>query len=277
LPRSPGALCQKAPDGKHFFVVTTKGILATNQLRSEIWLFDTAAVRAYLHHGDGHAPAPRRLTQWTIVPKAVQYNSYGAVLTKAQWSSDSSSILFLAEEPNGKERIYRVGIRDGVRRAITANNENIEDFSEAAGTIVYSAKKYVRTWKAAMPGRPINEAASDLTGLSLGNILFPDRLRKVGSPDLPRDLWVRRANQATRINDSDGINEWHFPESLAIQFRPSISPDGTSFIAAKPVASVPAIWQNYKFASDTYRFTKLSITSDASGLVWSWPWRSKSM
>lgn len=33
-----------SPDGRHFFVIPTRGILATNQIEGTIWLFDSASV-----------------------------------------------------------------------------------------------------------------------------------------------------------------------------------------------------------------------------------------
>jgi dipeptidyl aminopeptidase/acylaminoacyl peptidase len=265
--------CQQSPDGRHFFVVTTKGILATDQLQSELWLFDIASVTDYLEGRSGHAPQPQLLARRKMVPRAIQYNSYGAVITKAQWSSDSRSILFLGEQFNVSLRIYRVEIRDGRLHAITPANINVEDFSEAAGTVVFSAKSSPDEPAKKLPGTPINGDATVVTGLRLANIFYPNRSRDIGSPDLPRDLWIKQgARAATRINPATGIEQWHFPASAAIQFRPAISPDGSAFIAAKPVAHLPATWTEYKFASDVYRYDRLSITGDPSGLVWSWPW-----
>lgn len=270
--RSPDAQCQLSPDGRHFFVITTKGILATNHLQSELWLFDAKSVADYLESRSGHAPQPRLLARRSMVPRAIQYNSYGAVITKAQWSSDSRSILFLREEPGGRLRIYKVGIRDGMLHAVTPGDLNVEEFSEAAGSVVFSAKNNRAVPLNGMPGASINNDATVVTSLPLADILYPDSLRNVGSPDLPRDLWVQHGFRALRINPDSGVNKWHFPESAAIQFRPAISPDGRAFIAARPVEHLHANWTKYKFASDIYRFDKLSIAGDPSGLIWSWPW-----
>jgi dipeptidyl aminopeptidase/acylaminoacyl peptidase len=207
-----------------------------------------------------------------MVPRAIQFNSYGAVMTKAQWSSDSRSILFLGEEPGGTLRIYRLGIRDGRQETVTPDGVNVEDFSEAAGSIVFSAKSNRAAAPNGMPGVPINEDATVVTGVALADILYPDRLKNAGSPDLPRDLWVQRGSRVYRVNQNSGAHQWHFPESVATQFRPALSPDGSAFIAARPVERLQANWAKYKFASDIYRFDKLSIDGDPSGLIWSWPW-----
>jgi hypothetical protein len=112
-----------------------------------------------------------------------------------------------------------------------------------------------------------------VTSLSLPDILFPDRYEDSGSPELPRDLWVKRGPRLRRINPIRGDGAWHFPESAAVQFRPAVSPDGSAFIAAKPAAQIPTAWTGFQFASDKYRFEKLDIKHDPSGLIWSWPWQ----
>jgi len=270
--RSPDAQCQISPDGNAFFVVTTRGILATDQLQSKLWLFSAKQVSGYIH---GHAlrpPSPRLLFKHTVVPKALQYNSYGAVITKTQWSSDSRSILFLAEEGDGKQRLLRIGIGNRALNVLTPAEINVEDFSEAEGTVVLSVKSTAASRSNFLPGVQINRDAAVVTDLALPDILFPNRLQGSGSPDLPRDLWVKRGTHLTRINQISGDGAWHFPESAAVQFRPAISPNGHAFIAAKPAEHIPETWNKYQFASDKYRFEKLEIKHDPSGLIWSWPW-----
>lgn len=270
--RSPDAQCQVSPDGNAFFVVTTRGILATDQLQSDLWLFSSKQVSDYLHERASRPPSPRLLVKHTVVPKALQYNSYGAVITKAQWSADSHSILFLTEEGGGKQRLFRVGISDRALNALTPAEINVEDFSEARGTVVFSAKSAPTRRSNLLPGVQINGDATEVTGLALPDVLFPSHLLDSGSPDLPRDLWVKRGARLTRINRISGDGAWHFPESAAVQFRPAISPDGSAFIAAKPADHIPDAWNRYQFATDKYRFEKLEIKHDPSGLIWSWPW-----
>jgi len=262
-----------SPDGNAFFAVTSRGILATDQLQSELWLFSTKRVSEYVHGDVPRPPSPRLLVQHAVVPKALQYNSYGAVITKAQWSSDSRSILFLAEESGGRQRLFRVGIVNHALTALTPDEINVEDFSESGGTVVFSAKSAPTTQRKSLPGVHINSDAVVVTGLALPDILFPDRHEDSGSPELPRDLWVKRGTRLTRINPVSGDGGWHFPESAAVQFRPAISPDGSAFIAAKPAAQIPTAWTGFQFASDKYRFEKLDIKRDPSGLIWSWPWQ----
>jgi dipeptidyl aminopeptidase/acylaminoacyl peptidase len=37
--------------------------------------------------------------------------------------------------------------------------------------------------------------------------------------------------------------------------------------------NIPAKWKTFNFASDLYRFEKLTIDRDQTGTVWSWPWQ----
>jgi dipeptidyl aminopeptidase/acylaminoacyl peptidase len=208
------------------------------------------------------------------VPRVLRSNSYGSVITKAQWSSDSSSILFLSEETDRREHLYRVSIKGGTVRTITGLTVNVENYSESAGTVVYSTKGKPGVTMTLKPQPALNASASRLTGLSLTAILYPELLENPDSVVIPRDLWVHKKDgSSVQINRNAGVDEWHVPSALSTQFRPAISPDGHAIIAAMPARNIPAKWKTYKFASDLYRFEKLTIDKDQTGTAWSWPWQ----
>src|ERR1700733_10572044 len=53
-----------SPDQKHFIVVTSRGLIASNQIESTLWLFDAAAVRRFVNARDSVTePTPRNLVR----------------------------------------------------------------------------------------------------------------------------------------------------------------------------------------------------------------------
>jgi dipeptidyl aminopeptidase/acylaminoacyl peptidase len=233
-----------------------------------------SSIHTYLDEPEARPPQPRVLVEKTVVPRIHQSNSYGSVVTEAQWSSDSLSILFLSEETDRKRHLFRVWIKSGDLQPLTDPIENVENYSESAGTIVYSTKAAsgVRAMSKSLP--TLNVSVSRLTGLSLTAILHPELLENPDSLAVPRDLWVRKnSGSPAQINHSTGADEWHIPSALSTQFRPAISPNGRAAIVAMPALNIPAKWNTFKFASDLYRFEKLKIDKDPAGTSWSWPWQ----
>jgi hypothetical protein len=265
--RLPDAECKGSPDGKHFFVITTRGILRTNQLESTLWVYSAAEVDRYLRERQDRAPRPRLLFRKFGVPVARQINSYGSLVTKAQWSSDSRSILSLVEQPDGHRHIFRSDLSGGRSMDLTPANTDITDFSEAGGTIAFLVAKHMSPGKAI--GKPIDKGSSDLTGLSLFHILFPKTFPNPSSFWPAVDLWVRYRGLNRQMNAG---GKWHFPASAA-GLRIAVSPNGRALIAARPVENIPREWSKYKLASSTFGFDPASTGTDRSGKSFNWPWQ----
>lgn len=259
--------CKISPDGEHFLVITTKGNLGTNQVESTLAVYSARDVSRYLHDPVGHAPPTQLLFRKAAAPVAHQINSYGSLITKAQWSSDSSSILSLVEQANGYRHLFRSYLSGTTSIDLTPEDVDITDFSEAGGTIAYLATEHMPAPD--VVGEPINSASSDLTGLSLFHILFPEKFPDPSSFWPAVDLWVRYKDHNRKINNN---GSWHFPSSAA-GLQITISPNGRSLIAAKPVPSVPTEWSRYKLANSTASFAPAHIGADRSGKGFSWPWQ----
>jgi dipeptidyl aminopeptidase/acylaminoacyl peptidase len=265
--RLSDAECKKSRDGKHFFTITTRGILRTNELESTLWVYSAFEVQRYLHEQGGLAPKPRMLFRIKGTPVARQTNSYGSLITKAQWASDSMSILSLVEQPDGYRHISRTYV-DG-RRSIdlTRGDTDITDFSEAGDTIAYLVAEHMSPAK--VIGQPMDEVSSDLTGLSFFHVFFPKTFPDSSSLQSGVDLWVLSEGVNKRLNVG---GTWHFPASAA-GLQISVSPNGRALIAAQPVPDVPADWSKYETASNTLSFIPASTGADRSGKGFNWPWR----
>jgi dipeptidyl aminopeptidase/acylaminoacyl peptidase len=264
--RSPEAQCKRSPDGKYFLIVTTQGVLKTNQLVSTLWIYSAVAVDRYLYQERGRSPFPEPLFKVSETPVARQNNSYGSLITKAQWSRDSRSVLSLVEQPNGYHHLFRTILSGKESIDLTPGRIDLTDFSESGGTIAYLVQEHIAPPKTI--GVPINEASSDLTRLSLFHILFTHEFPESSSLYPPVDLWVLYKGAKRRVNTGA---KWYFPPSAA-SLRVSVSPDGRRLIAARPVSNVPATWLDYKVPSNTFTFSSARTNQDRSGRSATWPW-----
>jgi dipeptidyl aminopeptidase/acylaminoacyl peptidase len=265
--RSTDAQCKMSPDGKHFFVITTRGVLQSNELVSSVWTYSIAAIDSYLRRKGDSRPKPKLLLSAVGIPLAEQTDSYGSLVTDAQWASDSQSILVLVEKPDGHRHLMRIYQNGAKSLDLTGRNMDVTDFSEAGGTIAYLVATHMSPPK--VLGSPINEAASDLTGLSLLHIFFTKSFPNPSSLEPALDLWVRYRGVNQKVN-SDG--KWHFP-NFSAGFRISISPNGRALIAARPVPDIPADWLSYTPADNIHSFALSKTDTDRSGGGHSWPWQ----
>jgi hypothetical protein len=265
--RFSDAECKRSPNGKYFFVITTRGVLRTNQLISTLWLYSTVGVDSYLHDVADAPPKPRLLLRVIGAPAARQTNSYGSLIEEANWASNSLSILSLVERPSGERHIFRTYLSGKKSIDLTPGNLDIRSFSEANETIAYLVEKHLSPGK--VIGRPIDDASSDVTGLSFVHISFPKVFPDPSSFLPALDLWVRYRGVNRQINVG---TDWHFPAS-ASGFRIAVSPSGKAIIAARPVPCIPVEWLRYKTASNTHNFNQTSTGTDRSGKGFNWPWQ----
>lgn len=265
--RRPDADCQRAPDGKHFLVVTTRGVLSTNQLESALWDFPVEVIAGYLHAGTVEAPKPHLLFKIAGTPRAHQFDSYGSLITKAQWSTDSKAVLFLVEQPDGTRRLFRKGLAEVTSTGLSPEGVDVSQFNEAGGTIAYIVAEHIPPKR--VVGARINDASTDLTGISLFPILFPKMFPDQSSLRPPLDLWVRYRGANRKVNAG---GKWYFPTS-ASELRVAVSPSGKALIAARPVPEIPAEWLKYKIAENPYDFFPASTGTDGSGRQFTWPWQ----
>lgn len=270
--RSADQVCKLSLDHQHFFVVTTKGILAKNELESTIWLYDAQQVAAFLRSSRKIAPRPEELLKFTAVPKAKQLDSYGSLITKARWASDSRSILLLGETGDGIRRIYRVNVRDRRTSLLSAPTEDIQDFTESNGTLAYTATPLVPAGASLNIGHPADRVSETATGLSILNIFDPTHYPIPESYFRPIDLWVQRAGHTVRINPIEGRESWQYPIDAANRLRLALSPDGNSLIAARPAFEIESSWRHYRSFLPMFDFRKLPTRDEYGAENWDWPW-----
>jgi hypothetical protein len=82
-----------SPDGRFFFVVTSRGILSSNKVESTLWLYRTQdVIRSMRDTKHRHAPRPKSVVKVVTVPQVIATVPYEPMILDARWSADSQSI-----------------------------------------------------------------------------------------------------------------------------------------------------------------------------------------
>lgn len=255
-----------SPDSKYVIAVTTRGLVDTNQVESTLWLFDMSQVRAYVRAtGSMLAPTPSRIATLRGALRAEQNWSYGSLITSAKWSSDSASVFYLGEESSGNRRLFTVTL-SGDSKPLTPEDQNVEGFSSNGGTVVYVADRSSNTIPD-IPGTPINGAATDITGLTIIDLLFRNgwgKLENAGS-----NLWAIRNGQISEIRDAASGLSLDMSQT-SDSADPAVSPDGNAAVVMVPANEFPSAWNDYKAAEPMLQF-KAQPADAGHRRHWDWP------
>jgi dipeptidyl aminopeptidase/acylaminoacyl peptidase len=248
-------------DRKHVAIVTTRGLLATDQLRSEITVFDTAEIDRFLVSRSGAAPKPRLVASITAISQGQQTIAYAAIIHDLRWNDDGTRIYFRGQNERGGYQLYEARTDGGGCRPLTSSAFDVDHYDVAGETIAYTASPIDAPPQ--LPGVPINRDAYDATDVRSKDILFPGLLRpwavktfsmftlRVGAHPLgPR--------QVPRYAVDDNSFFHHlFPFQL--------SPDGHWLISAEPIeGKVPKAWEAF---DPTPLFERRRLRTDDSYLT----------
>ena len=246
--RQAGAV-PRSPDGRFFYVVTSRGLIASNQIESTIWLFKTRAIKRFM---DSEAPAstapnPIPIARIRAVPDILTYDAYAPVITDVRWSSDSKRIFFLGMDSHAEKRLYEVNLRLKRQRALTPIGQGVRQFIVRGGLIAYTENAP----EADNPGVPwnplhaINRAAGAVTGMGLEDILsFPEEGHGMGSARTLPDLWVGSPGNFHRV-PNPGHRE-PIPDAEHYDNVLSLSPDGTKVVRLLPIEKLDNSWSMYE-------------------------------
>jgi dipeptidyl aminopeptidase/acylaminoacyl peptidase len=267
-----------SPDGKNFVVVTSRGIIQSNEVESTIWLFATDAVKEWMRRSDIPAPAPKIFARLAAVPRIEYDSSYEAVISNVRWTPDSKRLFFLAQDSSASRRLYRADLNGHIARALTPPGQDVSQFDFASEAVVYGVtqidENLVESGTAAA-------SAHDITGLELTSILFPNT-RTVSNYG---KLWINRDGRNEPVIDpSSGqpVRLWNNPPPNWNVL--SMSPDGKFCVILSPIKLVPQAWERYDPATiqvpriraqganvnaepDTARLTQYAVINLGTGLV----------
>jgi dipeptidyl aminopeptidase/acylaminoacyl peptidase len=230
-----------SPDKKYFAVVTTRGLLPSNEIESTLWVFQSEQAREVLRtNGTTRQCGPRILAKMAAIPQLEYPGSYEPLITDLRWMADSKAILFLRQNSRGERQLLKADINSGTVRAFTSEHYDVTRFELRGSHIAYVA---VPPRERRTAGEPINSAARDVTGVTLTSILFPD----IANDQRPSELWVLHKEKSRRMIDPSTGQPVRLAKFPLGRFSVlSLSADGQAAVVLTPTMTIPLSWESYE-------------------------------
>ena len=232
-----------SPDGKHIAVVTTKGLLDSDQVESDISVFDLAEVSAFLNDAARQPPQPCVIATIISFPHREEANAYAAVIKDLRWSPDSTSVYFKGEGATGAYQLYvaKLDVSGGFH-ALTPATESVGRFDLARDLLVYTASQPSEDKMARVDS--INPDAQVITGHSLLEVLFPGQLNTIAPETFKLSvLRFDDGDWSTTQVPNYSVREVAY---LSFLFPFALSPKGNKLIDLTPVVTIPERWKDYE-------------------------------
>ncbi len=131
-----------SPDGKYVVVVSSRGVISTNQIESTIWIFETTALRQFVNSKNKAAPAPRQLASVEGNPSERNYGAYKGVISDLQWSPDSGVLYYLGADNNKVRHLFTIGLDGKTPQQLSAVDQEVSNYAVSNGTIVYTSVQH---------------------------------------------------------------------------------------------------------------------------------------
>lgn len=245
-------------DGRYAAIVTTRGLLESDQIESTVSVFDLDAVDSFLRHPSPEPPVPRVIAAIAARPNREQTIAYAPVIKDLRWSPDAKHLYFRGENSSGAMQLYEASIDGGDSHPLTPADYSVDRFDLTKETVVYTGATVGQANPA--QGIPINRDALDVTGYRLMNILFPGQMASY-YPETFTMATLHVGDIAAAPHPVPGYNIPDIP--MLLHFFPfQLSPDGRQLLTIMPVTNVPDAWKNYEPAP-TFEHRRI-IPNDAS-------------
>jgi hypothetical protein len=228
-----------SPDGHHFAIVTTRGLIHSDEIETALTVFDLREIKSFLR---GTAqPPPKRLIVATIRarPHGEQSNTLAPLIQEVRWSVDSKSLYFKAMNALGALQLERVSVEGTNLRPLTPSNYSVDRYDVHGRTIAYTASKLGQL--SPSQGAILNQDALDSTGRGIRDILFPGQLPYDPQTFTLRTLTLGQSETGHEVSD---YSVAEVPLHLSV-FPFQLSPDGHRLLMTMPVSRVEDSWMLY--------------------------------
>jgi dipeptidyl aminopeptidase/acylaminoacyl peptidase len=236
-------IVRQSPDGRHFAVVTTRGLLSSDQIESQLLIFDARKVETLIESKAIIQSKKTRVIA-TIIgsPHYSEAIAYAPMIKDMRWAPDLEHVYFKGENSTGGYQLYVASINSTDCHALTPLAYSVDRFDVESNTIAYTAA--LLGSGIVDQGAQINRDAWDVTGYKLRDIIFPNQQSATGPEAF--SLWImRRVNGrwVTKQIPHFSFRDEHYLSSL---FPFKLSPNGAKLILLTPVANVPDLWEYYQ-------------------------------
>lgn len=229
----------RSPDGRYVLIVTSKGIISTNKIESDIWLYNSKELTEFVTASTASVPpAGRCLARLRGLPSVREAGAYKGVISELKWSLDSKTVYFLLSTDHAEQQLFSVDVDGKSLSRLSLPNQDVQHYDISQGEVVYTvtlSSGTVRTTGSA------KIASIVITGLRLEDVLAPQRRY------IPHEhqLWVRRGTQLpNRVRGATTL-----ALDAALQ-RLSLSPNGRFLAELIPITkSPPSDWASYEPSS----------------------------
>lgn len=226
-----------SPDGRYIAVRVERGLLNINRVEDEVRVYDRAALARFVQdQGKVHA-APVMLD--------IRESTYdvGPVIAHIQWLADSSGLVFLLRNSQGKNQLMLVSLTQTRPRALSLKGQSVTAFDVQDSThYVYSVLSLVprpSPWRSGI-------ADWDVTGYPLSQILLQDEWNdKVSHFDGPPATAPLRSVLWAAVGGKPHLVLQESRHPVVVYPGPGslvLSPNGDILATAVPVARVPESW-----------------------------------
>jgi hypothetical protein len=244
IPGVPASeLAQRSPDGRHFAVVTTKGILQSDLLESRIIIFDTADTTAVLSSSIPRRINPRVIATLTSFPHHHEVSAYASVITDLRWTPDSSGVYYIGECLDGTYRLFLAKINGSTPVVLTPAGQSVTQYVIAGDIIVY--REEAETSQSQTPSVITNADARAVTGESLGDILFSKELERY-EPKISTMGVIKKLNGRFLNSLVPNSSIWQITFVPELFTPMAVSPNGRQVIELSPVKTMPTSWELYE-------------------------------
>jgi hypothetical protein len=221
-----------SPDQDHFLVVTQRGILATNEIESSIWVLDRQAVDDFASKRTAQRPEPKRIATWHATANT-------PIISDVRWLRDSRRVAFLARMKNGQSQLFTADSLTGDVTQITHASQSVSAYDIQGRTVAFTTID---------EPQEISGKESDLidvTGKNIFNLLWGHQATR----DRDESLLLTRPNTLHIMKDGHELNAAFVFEGKPLKlFFPvlSISPDEELLVTVAPVSKIPVEWNQYE-------------------------------
>ena len=221
-----------SPDGKHFLLITQRGVLKTNRLEATIWLFDRTAVRDYVSGRSSTKPVPK-----VVATLSAPGNT--PAISAVRWV-DANRVAFLGKNESPYQQLFLSPIDGASAKAVTESHRYVSAYDISGDVIAYTSL---------IPAAPSHDASDeivDVTGKNIYSLLYsqPKAIADIDEEGLqtyPSELHVLRNGKEVPVT----FRSEDKPLRLFIPTL-ALSPDGRWLITVAPVHKLPNEWREYE-------------------------------